>query len=335
MAHTPINLIGHTNVVMATVFTPDGRRLVSGGWDETIKVWNVEHATEEATLRGHTNSVWSLATSGDGLLLASGSGDFTVKLWSLSSLTEVRTFQGHTEGVYSVALSADGTVLVSASSDRTVRIWDPTSGAEVARLDHPYPVRCLALTPDGKLLITSCDQKFIGSPPTSYLTFWDVATRSQVGSAIGAVVRWSLALTADGTRLAVGFTEGDFDSNPPHLRSMVELWDVARQRSEVSWEAHTNEVTSLSFTRDARRLATGSFDTTVKLWNVTNQQLEDTFADQRYWVHSVAITGDGKWLASGGGQSPSIAELHLWDLTSKRGCRSSASKEKGVAIEWH
>jgi WD40 repeat protein len=319
MAHGPINLIGHTDLVTATTFTPDGRRLVSGSWDNTIKVWNVEHAMEEAALRGHTLSVWSLATSGDGRLLASGSGDFTAKLWSLSSLTELRTFQGHTEAVFSVGLSADGTVLVSASSDRTARIWDPNSGAEIARLDHPYPIRCLALTLDGQLLITSCDQKFIGSPPTSYLTFWDVPTRRQIGSVSGAVIRESLALTHDGRRLAVGVSEGDFDSDPPQVRFMVELWDVASQGMEVSWQAHSAEVTSLSFTGDAGRLATGSYDTVVKLWNATNQQLEATFADQSYWVYSVAITGDGRWLASGGGQSPSIAELHLWDLTSKRG----------------
>jgi WD40 repeat protein len=319
VAHGPSNLTGHTNLVTATEFTPDGSRLASGSWDTTIKIWNVAQAAEEATLWGHSNSVWSLATNGDGLTLASGSGDFTVKLWSLSSFTQLRTFQGHTEGVYSVDLSADGTVLVSASSDKTVRIWDPYSGAEVARLDHPYPVRCLALTRDGKLLVTSCDIKYIGSPPTSYLTFWDVQSRTQIGSVIGTVIRWCLALTADGRQLAVGLTDGDWDSDPPRLRSLVELWDVARQCPEVSWQAHDNEVTSLSFTDDGSRLATGSYDTTVKLWSTADQLLEATFADQSYWVHSVSISGDYRWLASGGGKSPSIAELHLWDLTSKRG----------------
>jgi WD40 repeat protein len=317
MARTPIELTGHTNLVTSTVFTPNGRRLVSGSWDNTIKVWNVEDAREEATLHGHTLSVWSLATSGDGSLLASGSGDFTVKLWSLSSLKELRTFEGHTEAVFAVALSADGTVLVSASSDRTARIWDRNSGAEIARLDHPYPVRCLALTPDGTLLVTSCDQKFIGSPPTNYLTFWDLQTLEQIASVSGAVVRWCLALTADGKRLAVGLSEGDFDSDPPSVCSMVELWDVALRRRDVGWQAHDNEVTSVSFAGDSCRLATGSSDTTVKLWSVSDQSLEDTFADQKHWVNSVALSRDGRWLASGGGQSPSIAELHLWDLTSK------------------
>jgi WD40 repeat protein len=96
----------------------------------------------------------------------------------------------------------------------------------------------------------------------------------------------------------------------------VELWDVERQRGEVSWQAHDNQVASLSFTEDGSRLVTGSFDTTVKLWSAENQQLQATFADQRFWVNSVSIGGDGKWLASGGGKSPSTAELHLWDLTS-------------------
>jgi WD40 repeat protein len=314
MAHRPINLVGHMGIVNSTIFTPDGKWLVSGAGDATIKIWDVERAQEKATLRGHSISVSSLAISADGLRLASGSNDFTDKLWNLSSMAELKTFQGHTEGVFSVGLSADASVLVTGSTDRTARIWDPNSGAELARLAHPYPVRSLALTPDGKVLITICDQKFIGSPPTSYLTFWDVPRRRQIGAVSDAIIRWSLALTADGKQLAVGLSEGDFDSNTPQLHNMVELWDVASQRSDVRWEAHDNEITSLSFSGNGHHLATGSFDTKVRLWSVSNQHLEAEFNDQTHWVWSVAVSKDGRWLASGGGQSPSTAELHLWEL---------------------
>jgi WD40 repeat protein len=317
MVRGPIDLIGHTNVVMATAFTSDGQRLVSGGWDNTIKVWSVERASEEATLRGHTNWISSLATSSNGRYLASGSGDFTVKLWDLASLAEIKTFRGHTASVNSVALSADGTVLVSASSDHTARIWDPKSETEIARLDHPYEVRCLALTRDGALLVTTCDLAPIGSPPVTYLTFWDVHTRRQIGSVSGTVIRDSLAFTPDGTVLAAGYSDGE----PPYVRGMVELWDVASHRRQTSWHAHAINVSSLTFTGDARQLATGSFDLNVRLWSVHDQRLVIALPDQHYWVNSVAITSDGWWLASGGGRAvlPTVAELHLWDLSRQGG----------------
>jgi WD40 repeat protein len=89
MVHGPINLVGHTGAVYATVFTPDGRRLVSGSGDTTIKIWDVERATEEATLDAGLMGVFSLAITRDGLLLAAaGFADRTVKLWSLASSSE-------------------------------------------------------------------------------------------------------------------------------------------------------------------------------------------------------------------------------------------------------
>jgi WD40 repeat protein len=79
-------LRGHTDIVYAAAFHPDGTRLATAGRDRTIWLWDLERGEDVARLQGHTSYVWSLAFSPDGATLASGSGDFTVRLWDTAPL---------------------------------------------------------------------------------------------------------------------------------------------------------------------------------------------------------------------------------------------------------
>ncbi|CCI03622.1 hypothetical protein MICAC_4770001 [Microcystis aeruginosa PCC 9443] len=72
----------HDGSVWSVNFSPDGKTLVSGSVDKTIKLWNVETGKEIRTLKGHDGYVWSVNFSPDGKTLVSGSGDKTIKLWS-------------------------------------------------------------------------------------------------------------------------------------------------------------------------------------------------------------------------------------------------------------
>ena len=77
-------LEGHTRTVSSVSFSPDGTRLASGSFDNTVRLWNAATGEEIATLEGHTDLVESVSFSPDGTLLASGSYDKTVLLWDVS-----------------------------------------------------------------------------------------------------------------------------------------------------------------------------------------------------------------------------------------------------------
>ena len=78
-------LEGHDNLVRSVNFSPDGKTLVSGSWDKTIKLWNVETGKEIRTLKGHDELVRSVNFSPDGKTLVSGSEDKTIILWNLGT----------------------------------------------------------------------------------------------------------------------------------------------------------------------------------------------------------------------------------------------------------
>ena len=116
-------LRGHTDGVESASFSPDGTRIVSASWDNTVRIWDAQTGRELQKLEGHTNSVESASFSPDGTRIVSASGDKTVRIWDAQTGRELQKLEGHTDCVYSASFSPDGTRIVSASRDNTVRIW--------------------------------------------------------------------------------------------------------------------------------------------------------------------------------------------------------------------
>lgn len=112
----------------AMTFTPDGKTLITGSRDKTIKFFEMPKLIEKKCLTGHTAWVRSLAVSPDGKVLASAGDDNTIKFWDIAAGRHFKTVKGHTAGVRHIAFSPDGKRLASASWDRTIKLWE--GGAE-------------------------------------------------------------------------------------------------------------------------------------------------------------------------------------------------------------
>ncbi|KAJ7854402.1 WD40-repeat-containing domain protein [Mycena olivaceomarginata] len=155
----------HTQVVASVALSPDGKRIVSGSYDETVRVWDSESGEVIAgPFNGHTDSVTSVAFSPDGKRIVSGSEDKTVRVWDSESGEVVAgPFNGHTDWLTSVALSPDGKRIVSGSRNKTVRMWDLESGEVVAGPfnGHTNSVRSVAFSPDGRRIVSGSHDKTV------------------------------------------------------------------------------------------------------------------------------------------------------------------------------
>ncbi|NER26332.1 MAG: TIR domain-containing protein [Symploca sp. SIO1C4] len=280
-------LIGHTDKVYKLAFSPDGKTLATGSFDNTVKLWNLQ-GEDLDTLRGHTSVVIDLAFSPDGKTLASASSDRTVKLWNLQG-EELHTLTWDTGWFYKLAFSPDGKTLASASDKGTVKLWN-LQGEELHTLTgHTGSVDKLAFSPDGKTLATGSSDQTV--------KLWNLQGEELHTLTGHTDLVSDLAFSPDGKTLATGSSD-----------QTVKLWNL--QGEEIkTLSGHEDWVRDLAFSPDGKTLASASSDRTVKLWNLQGEELH-TLTGHTGKVSDLAFSPDGKTLAS----ASSDQTVKLWNL---------------------
>lgn len=301
---------GHSDNVFSVAFSPDGKILASGSVDRTIRLWDVAKGQELRTLSGHANSIFSVAFSFDGKTLASGSGDSTIKLWDVATGRALLTLT-NLDIVSSVTFTVDGKKLVSSSLS-TIKLWDVATASLLLTLGgHSEQVRSVALSADGKTLVSGSHDKTI--------KLWELATGRELRTLSGHTGSIeSVTFNADGNTLASGGSD-----------MRIKLWDVATGRELRTLPGQPGSwVNEVAFSTDGKTLAVGSEDRAIKLWEVATGRELRTLARHSYWVESIAISADGKSIASGSDDMT----IKLWDLATGREMRALAGHSGPVAF---
>jgi WD40 repeat protein len=117
---------GHTGEVNAVTVARDGRHVVSGGDDGTVRLWELDSGHQLHTFAGadgHRGKVFAVAVSPNSRTVLSGGFDKSARLWDLASGRLIAKFD-HAESVEAVAIAPDGTTALTGSRDRTIKVWD-------------------------------------------------------------------------------------------------------------------------------------------------------------------------------------------------------------------
>jgi WD40 repeat protein len=291
----------HTDAVFSVAFSPDGKKMATGGPSREVKVWDKDSGRELMTLKGHSTPVSSVAFSPDGARLATGSYDGGVRLWDAGAWRELVAINGHKDQTSSVAFSPDGKTLASGSWDGYVKLWDVATGRELKSIRaHTKWVWSVAFSPDGQKVASASEDRTVKL--WSVRLGWELATFKAHEASV-----YCVAFSPDGSRLA----SGGYDNT-------TIIWDVATAKELKTLTGHALEVKSVAFSPDGKTLATGGWDRQVKLWDTATWQEIATIKGHAEGIWAVAFSPDGKTLVTGGEDDTA----KLWDVN--RGRESGA-----------
>ena len=270
-------LVGHTNAVYATVFSPDEKLLASSSRD-TARIWDVSSSHELWKVEGFRCPAKAVVFSPDGQMLAAAGNDGILKLYDVKSRRELRSMV-HVKSanidisVYGLAFSRDGQKIYAANGDGTISEWDAASGRETrAWKAHDHTTFKVAFSPDYSLLASFGD---------SVVKLWDTTTWREVRSLSmvrepqASTVPSAIAFSKDGKLIAASDIGIDQKQQTySYVQALV--WNVSTGAKLFTIEAHKFDINGLVFTDDNRFLLTGSVDTTIKFWEMKTGWLSKT-----------------------------------------------------------
>jgi len=271
---------------------PEGRHVLTGGRDGSLRLWDVESGKLARTLEGHGSAITSVSFTPDGSIAVSASEDNRVTIWWVESGEALGSRDGERGPITCAVMSDDGQRLFARARSGALMFWDLESREHQRSGDYGpwHPAACPS--PDGRSVLS-------GDRDGKVVLF-----DARSGKGIRSFERHageitSLCFSADARRGLSGAAD-----------KTVVLWDLESGQALRSFEGHSDAVTAVSLSADGRRALSGSADRTSIVWDVESGTALSSRSDYLGAVRGVCLGPDGR-------RALSLSEAQavvLWDV---------------------
>lgn len=256
-------LRGHGHFVADVVMSSDGQFALSGSWDKTLRLWDLNTGQTTRQFTSHTKDVLSVAFSADNRQIVSGSRDKTIKLWN--TLAQCKYTIGedcHQDWVSTVRFSPSNTnpVIVSAGWDKLVKVWNLANcRLKTDHIGHTGYINTVTVSPDGSLCASG------GKDGNAML--WDLNEGKHLYTLVGNDIINALAFSPNRYWLCAA------------VGPVVKIWDLEDKKpvDELKADVITSgpskttgppQCVSLAWSPDGQTLYAGYTDNVIRVWQV-------------------------------------------------------------------
>ena len=284
-------LRGHTHQVVSADFSSDGKWIVSGSYDGTVKVWNAVDGQAPPPIwndqRRFTSARHSWSRDGKWVV---GADRNRIEIWDVASRKVVQSVACQTT-VVGVAISLDGNWIAGSSEDGTLKIWNTQTGIERVSIPSAGRSDVVVFTPDGGQLWTFFD----AAEPR----VWNVTSGKEIKDLPHHGRITGDCFSHDGQKLVTCTLSGAL------------LRDVATG-ANLRYFKSADGAETASISQDGSRILTSNFDNTVDVFDsATGAHVVKILCPGR--IESVQISPRNRWIVS---QSSHAADV--WDLATGR-----------------
>ncbi len=305
---------GHEKQIISVALSPDGKYLLTGGYDPVALIQEVETGRIVREFGGHQQGVNWASYSPDGALVVTASRDGAARIWDVNTgrlLKELRRGEGaESMAINHAIFSPDGGSVVTGGEDGMVRLWDVKAGELTREFKaHSAHINTVAFSPDGRLIGTASGDRTAG--------VWDAMTGRPAGTLAGHQdsVEY-ISFSADGSKILTASKD-----------KTARLWELNSWKQLTVLVGHALQVSCAEFSADGKLILTASMDGTARVWDArTGREILDLLGHGSA-VNTAIFSPDGKYVFTASGDHTA----RKWEVESAPVARTLHAHAGGVS----